>query len=144
GVRGTRDHPRIEVRDGSSRLPPAPAAPDEIPQLDVADLDDLDLDELDQMLTTYGRGLSMVAMAAVTWGATLEPQGKTVWFEPASSFREDAPADAVIDVQAARSSTWTPSPDALPIRLQNVDVRLAMGALNQYYNLRRELRLLSL
>lgn len=142
GVRGTREHPRIEVRDGSNRLPPEPAGlPEDVSEID---LDDIELDDVDDLLTTYGRGLSIVSMAATTWGATLEPNGKTVWFEPASTFREDAPADAVIDVKATRSSRFTPLPDARPVRLQNIDVRLALGALNQYYSLRRELRLLAL
>ena len=73
-VRGTASHPRIEVVDGSTS-PPVPPGP-------IAQ-DDLDL------LLTFGRGLSIVAQCAVAWGATIEADGKIVWFVPAQEMRED-------------------------------------------------------
>src|SRR5918995_2225235 len=66
-LRGTREHPRIEVRDGS-RLPP--------------DLPDLDGSPDDDLLLTFGRGLSIVARVSSAWGAELDDEGKIVWFVP--------------------------------------------------------------
>ena len=34
-------------------------------------------------LLTGGRGLALVAMSSTAWGASIEPTGKVVWFEPA-------------------------------------------------------------
>src|SRR3978361_499993 len=71
-VRGTVDHPRIEVVD-SSPVPPqrAPVAHDS------EDVDDFNL-------TTFGRGLDLVAMMSRRWGSDLAHDGrsKSVWFEP--------------------------------------------------------------
>ena len=66
-LRGTSDHPRIEVRDGS-REPP--------------DLPDLESDPTDDVLLTFGRGLSIVARVSSAWGAEIEEDGKIVWFVP--------------------------------------------------------------
>ena len=66
-LRGTSEHPRIEVRDGS-REPP--------------DLPDLESDPTDDVLLTFGRGLSIVARVSSAWGAELEEDGKIVWFVP--------------------------------------------------------------
>ena len=71
-VRGTVDHPRIEVVD-SSPVPPqrAPMAPE------PEDVDDFNV-------TTFGRGLDLVAMMSSRWGSDLAHDGrsKSVWFEP--------------------------------------------------------------
>jgi anti-sigma regulatory factor (Ser/Thr protein kinase) len=127
-VRGTASHPRIEVVDGSTS-PPVPPAPRE-----EADLDDL--------LLTFGRGLSMVSQCAVAWGATIESDGKIVWFEPSAEMTEDS-ADWVIDhhVEPGREPT---SEAAVEVRLIGIDVPLHASLLRQYNELRRELRLLSL
>jgi hypothetical protein len=129
-VRGTASHPRIEVVDGSTS-PPVPP----IPQAD----DDLDL------LLTFGRGLSMVAQCAVAWGATIEADGKIVWFEPSAEMHGEIGAEWVID----RSDQPTPGPEptsdtAREIRLLGLDVPLYSSLARQYHELRRELRLLSL
>ena len=71
--------------------PPVPPTP--------VEGDDLDL------LLTFGRGLSMVAQCAVAWGATIEPDGKIVWFEPAPEMSDDG-------VAPSGSSTTTTAPDA--------------------------------
>lgn len=127
-VRGTASHPRIEVLDGSTS-PPVPPAP--------GHGDDLDL------LLTFGRGLSMVAQCALSWGASIEAQGKVVWFEPASAVHGDGSAELVID----RNEAVAPEPadeDAIGVRLVGVDVPLYASLAHQYNELRRELRLLSL
>ena len=70
-VRGTRQHPRIEVDDHST-MPPSVRA--------VGEMSD---DE--RLLTTVGRGLDLVALSSSAFGAELQPDGKVVWFEPAST-----------------------------------------------------------
>ena len=82
-VRGTVEHPRVEVRDGSSEPPVLPGADDHG-------------DEEDDVLLTFGRGLSIVARASDAWGAEIEDDGKTVWFAPESEFAEDAGPVGVI------------------------------------------------
>ncbi|WP_426245816.1 ATP-binding protein [Nocardioides sp. LHG3406-4] len=130
-VRGTREHPRIEVADASLQQPepPQPALFEE--------------DSEEGFLATFGRGLSIVAMSSVTWGASMEPDGKVVWFEPAAEMHEDAFREGVIDVRTDEPD-WSPPADAIEIQLLGVDLKLFMGTQNQYSDLRRELRLLAL
>ncbi|KRF35006.1 ATPase [Nocardioides sp. Soil805] len=125
-VRGTASHPRIEVSDGSSQ-PPTPPSLTSDPE---------------EFLTTFGRGLSIVAMSSVAWGASIEPDGKVVWFEPAAEVREDGGAEAVID-STVEDEPPPVSEDAREIRLLGVDLRLYSSLSRQYYELRRELRLLA-
>ncbi|MBC2931689.1 ATP-binding protein [Nocardioides sp. zg-1228] len=127
-VRGTASHPRIEVIDGSPR-PPVPPAP--------VEGDDLDL------LLTFGRGLSIVAQCAQAWGATIESDGKIVWFEPAPEMTDTGSVEWVIDRQDPARAEPT-SEDAVDIRLLGVDLPLYTALTRQYHELRRELRLLSL
>ena len=124
-VRGTSSHPRIEVRDASTAPPTQPGA-----------------GEGDDILATVGRGLSMVAMSAVAWGATIEEHGKVVWFEPATEVGGDSLPNMVVD-SAAPPDEIPLSAAALPVRLIDIDVRTALGLWHQYTDLRRELRLLS-
>ncbi len=130
-VRGTREHPRIEVADASLQQPesPQPAFYEE--------------DSEDGFLSTFGRGLSIVAMSSVTWGASMEHDGKVVWFEPAVEMHQDAYREGVIDVRVDEP-TWTSPADAIAVELLGLDVKLFFGTRNQYADLRRELRLLSL
>lgn len=127
-VRGTVSHPRIEVVDGSIS-PPVPPLP--VPG------DDLDL------LLTFGRGLTMVAQCAIAWGATIETHGKIVWFEPAQQMTDDGVAEWVID-HLEQVGPEPQSESALDIRLIGIDVPLYISLGQQYNELRRELRLLSL
>ncbi len=127
-VRGTATHPRIEVVDGSTR-PPVPPTPLEV--------DDLDL------LLTFGRGLSMVSQCAVAWGATIESDGKIVWFEPAPEMTDAGSADWVIDLHD-QAHTEPVSEASMDVRLIGMDVPLHAALRRQYNELRRELRLLSL
>lgn len=132
-VRGTRSHPRVEVHDGSSRPPILPGA---------AALEE-GSEDAEDFLATFGRGLSMVSMASVAWGASIEADGKIVWFEPAPTLMEGALRAGVIDA-ADDAEEWQPLPDSFQVQLCNVDLKLFLGVLNQYNNLRRELRLLAL
>src|SRR4051812_28453147 len=67
-VRGTHDHPRVEVHDGSVDVPVMPTA---------------EAGSEDDLLLTFGRGLSIVARCATAWGVSLEDGGKVIWFVPA-------------------------------------------------------------
>ena len=125
-VRGTASHPRIEVIDGSPE-PPTPPSHTTDPE---------------EFLTTFGRGLSIVAMSSVAWGASIEADGKVVWFEPAPEVREDGGAEPVIDSNVP-DETPTISEDAREVTFLGVDPRLYSSLTRQYYELRRELRLLA-
>lgn len=125
-VRGTATHPRIEVLDGSPKAP--------VPAANAVDQDDF--------LATFGRGLSMVALAAVAWGASMEPDGKVVWFEPASGVGDHEAASPVFDSHA-EPDVETRSDQAVAVRLLGLDVPLSTALGRQYADLRRELRLLA-
>jgi anti-sigma regulatory factor (Ser/Thr protein kinase) len=128
-LRGTRDHPRVEVRD-SSPEPPALTSDDPIPDF---------IDEL----PTFGRGLAIVASFSEAWGAERDEDGKLVWFVPAA-FPPDEPAPGVI-------LGWDDDPEepsfadqeTITVHLLEVSVDLMQGTLAHGAELRRELRLLA-
>ncbi len=130
-LRGTQAHPRVEVFDGS-HLPPEsnPRMTDE-----------------DELLSTIGRGLGIVAMCSDAWGAEIHPSGKIVWFEPATQVK--ATADLEGDVYDFSS---VPRPrggddvlvDGLEIHLEGTPIAHYASYLRRYHELRRELRILSL
>lgn len=127
-VRGTWDHPRVEVRDASVEGPVLPGP--------------LALDADDDLLLTFGRGLSIVARASVAWGADIEQDGKVVWFAPATDISEDG-VDGVVTGAA------TPPPprevvDPIDVEIVGVPLRLYVGFQNHFRELRREVRLLAL
>jgi anti-sigma regulatory factor (Ser/Thr protein kinase) len=128
-LRGTRDHPRIEVCDGSLE-PPV--------------LNFVDIDDPDDLLSTFGRGLNIVARCAVAWGAAIEPTGKVVWFEPTEVPQQGAlPPGALFDLQDLPLARPEPK---IPMRVQfmSVPVDPVLGLRQHYHDLRREVRLLSL
>jgi anti-sigma regulatory factor (Ser/Thr protein kinase) len=128
-LRGTRDHPRVEVRDASPE-PPALTSDDAIPDF---------IDEL----PTFGRGLAIVASFSEAWGAERDGDGKLVWFVPAP-FAPDEPAPGVV-------LGWDDEPDepsfaneeTITVHLIEVPVDLMQGTLAHGAELRRELRLLA-
>jgi hypothetical protein len=125
-VRGTAEHPRVEVHDGSSELPLMPT-------------DDAEDDEL---LLTFGRGLGIVARCATAWGVDLEEDGKTVWFVPASAPGGDPVEGVVTGEQTVVRPA--PSPDEMRIDIVGVPLRMFLDFQRHYRELRREVRLLSL
>ncbi len=135
-VRGTVDHPRIEVVD-SSPVPPqrVPVAPE------VEDVDDLNL-------TTFGRGLDLVAMMSTRWGSDLAHDGrsKSVWFEPSGDLQPEVHHDGEIfafDPQFADTDE-TAEGERMTLHLLGVPARL-FGELRRYhFEVRREMRLLAL
>jgi anti-sigma regulatory factor (Ser/Thr protein kinase) len=128
-LRGTRDHPRVEVRDASS-APPALTSDDLIPDF---------IDEL----PTFGRGLAIVASFSEAWGAERDGEGKLVWFVP-SPFPPAEPAPGVV-------LGWDDEPEepsfadeeTITVHLLEVPVDLMQGMLAHGAELRRELRLLA-
>jgi anti-sigma regulatory factor (Ser/Thr protein kinase) len=128
-LRGTRDHPRVEVRDAS---PEAPALTE----------DDLSHDFVDD-LPTFGRGLSIVAGFTEAWGAERDGDGKLVWFVPAAK-APDRPSVGVF-------LGWDDDPEGpsfadeatITVQLRDVPVELMQGTLSHSAELRRELRLLA-
>jgi anti-sigma regulatory factor (Ser/Thr protein kinase) len=135
-VRGTVDHPRIEVVD-SSPVPPqrAPVAPEP--------------DEVDDFnVTTFGRGLDLVAMMSSRWGSDLAHDGrsKSVWFEPSRDARVEEHIEGeifVFDPDLSDSAELLEG-ERMPVKLLNVPARL-FGELRRYhFELRRELRLLAM
>lgn len=128
-VRGTAEHPRIEVRDASTERPVLPSA--------------LVVDDEDDVLLTFGRGLTIVARSSEAWGAEIESDGKVVWFEPAAEFAEDGGVDGVI-------SSLTPEgeppsyEDGVDVVVVDVPLKLYVGFQTHFRELRREVRLLAL
>ena len=127
-VRGTKDHLRIEVWDGS-RKPPS------FPNPSSADPDD--------MLQTFGRGLSLVAMCATNWGVSIEAEGKFVWFEPSPSPGEgDVPTPDLNYVEQTVPIDVTDN--WVEVVFDNVPMGPLIASRRHFRELRRELRLLSL
>ncbi|SFC34185.1 hypothetical protein SAMN04487968_105244 [Nocardioides terrae] len=127
-VRGTTDHPRVEVRDASVEQPVLPAP--------------LALDRDDDLLLTFGRGLSIVARSSCAWGAEIEADGKVVWFEPAPDFATDG-VDGMISVLAPAAQPHT-AEDLIDIVILGVPLQLYVGFQAHFRELRREVRLLAL
>ena len=133
-VRGTQEHPRVEVRDGSS----------DPPQLSVP----TDHDDLEAVLLTFGRGLNIVARASDAWGAEIEEDGKVVWFTPASEFSADAGDEPLItgggDLTDLTDLTGELAADPERFVLRDVPVAEYVAFQNHFRELRREVRLLTL
>lgn len=131
-VRGTRDHPRVEIRDASVRPPTV----------------NVQMTEEDNLLATFGRGLGLVALHSAAWGAELTPEGKVVWFEPSDEPPDDDDLSGeVFDLDQTVQDRIAEAglPDN-PVRVQIVDLPVAIYTKwrRRYYELGRELRLLSL
>jgi anti-sigma regulatory factor (Ser/Thr protein kinase) len=129
-LRGTRDHPRVEVRDASSA---APALAGDDPARDF-------LDEL----PTFGRGLAIVAGFTEAWGAERDGDGKLVWFVPAAT-PPAAPVPGVLLGWDDDGDEPSYGDDRLVgVHLLHVPADLLQGTLAHGAELRRELRLLAL
>ena len=131
-VRGTRDHPRVEIRDASVRPPTV----------------NVEMTEEENLLATFGRGLGLVALHAAAWGAELTPEGKVVWFEPSDEPPEDDDLSGeVFDLDQTVQDRIAEAglPDN-PVRVEIIDLPVAIYTKwrRRYYELGRELRLLAL
>jgi anti-sigma regulatory factor (Ser/Thr protein kinase) len=128
-VRGTAEHPRVEVRDSSVEAPILPSDP-------------LDKPETDDLLLTFGRGLSIVARCSDAWGAEIEDDGKVVWFAPVAEF---ADGDGVPGVITGGGQPRSPATkDRIRVHILDVPLALFVGFQQHFRELRREVRLLSL
>ncbi len=127
-VRGTAEHPRVEVRDGSRDRPVLPVPVDEVDE--------------DELLLTFGRGLSIVARSSDAWGAEIEADGKVVWFAPATGFAGDDGVQGLItgldELPAA------PPRDPVHVQVTGVPIDLYLAFERHFSELRREVRLLAL
>ena len=128
-VRGTREHPRVEVRDASIDGPILPGP--------------LGLDPDDDLLLTFGRGLSIVARSSDAWGAEIEQDGKVVWFAPAAEMAEDEGVAGVINTPAPGDLAHEVE-DPVGVRILGVPLRLYVGFQQHFRELRREVRLLAI
>lgn len=126
-VRGTREHPRVEVRDGSAEPPHLP---------DLMPSDD------DELLLTFGRGLGIVARCADAWGAEIEDDGKVVWFAPASGVRNELTHGVITG--GAGPTQREPADDDVRVQIFGVPLRSYLKFQRHYRELRREVRLLAL
>lgn len=128
-LRGTVEHPRVEVSDGS-RKPPVMRASSG--------------DDLDELLSTFGRGLNIVAMCSVAWGTALDADGKCVWFEPADAPHQNlAPSAQVFYAEEVAHGPLDDSATAV-VDLARVPLQRIVDMRRHYHELRRELSLLSL
>lgn len=125
-VRGTAEHPRVEIHDGSPEAPPMP----------TGDAEDEDL------LLTFGRGLGIVARCSDAWGVDLEEHGKTIWFAPATQPGGD-PVEGVVTGEPPVTER-VPSPDEMRIAILGVPLRMFVEFQRHHRELRREVRLLAL
>jgi anti-sigma regulatory factor (Ser/Thr protein kinase) len=130
-LRGTAEHPRVEVRDSSVEPPILPHQP-------------LDRPETDDLLLTFGRGLSIVARCSDAWGAEIEEVGKIVWFAPAADFADgDGGPGVITGVDHSRAKA-APTRDRVRIHILDVPLVLYVGFQQHFRELRREVRLLAL
>lgn len=135
-IRGTIDHPRIEVVD-SSPVPPqrAPVAPEP---------EDVDGDNV----TTFGRGLDLVAMMSSRWGSDLAHDGrsKSVWFEPTDTVHPESSREGEIFDFDPDFDDGPPVHDTrrIELTLLNVPPRLFAEMRRYHFEVRRELRLLAM
>ena len=133
-VRGTRLHPRVEVRDGTAERPVMPTP-------GRARADAVNLDEA-RLLVTFGRGLDIVSRCADAWGAELEDTGKVMWFCPSDEVR-DTGIVGLVTGQVEVAPRRTPA-DAHPYQLLGVPLASLDDFQRHYQELRREVRLLAL
>jgi len=129
-LRGTRSHPRVEVRDGSGD-PPAFSAT----EVGQKFLDDL---------PTFGRGLGIVASSSEAWGAERDGDGKMVWFVPSPTVPPTPARGVLLGWDGDDDEPSFGDGQAIGVDLLHVPADLLQGTLAHGAELRRELRLLTL
>lgn len=129
-MRGTPEHPRIEVSDGS-RQPPV--LPDPLVGHPISD----------DPLITFGRGLDIVARCATAWGADIDDQGKVVWFVPATAIGGEG-VEGVITGFGDEGSDRKGPANHVHVEVREVPLRTLHASQTHWSELRREVRLLAL
>jgi anti-sigma regulatory factor (Ser/Thr protein kinase) len=132
-VRGTVDHPRVEVTDQSVDPPRR----------------EHELHNGESYLATFGRGLDLVASYSEKWGSDVNfhGTGKTVWFEPASEPRDPSEVPAIVFSADEALREWAgaaPSEEMITIQLLGMPPALFSEFRAHFYELGREVRLLAL
>lgn len=134
-VRGTVTHPRIEVVD-SSPVPPQRTSL-------VPEPEDVD----DSNVTSFGRGLDLVAMMSSRWGSDLAHDGrsKSVWFEPTDQAHFESHREGENFTFDPHSAAGPESYDGplMPLQLLGVPAGLFGEMRRIHFEVRRELRLLA-
>lgn len=127
-LRGTREHPRIEVLDCSAALPTSAGITGD-----------------EDQLGNGGRGLDLVALFSRAWGSVVDPTGKLVWFEPTA---DEPDGEPVIGHHVVNEDPGVVEPEVagerLTVRLLNFPVQEWARFRAMYTELRRELRLLAI
>jgi anti-sigma regulatory factor (Ser/Thr protein kinase) len=129
-VRGTWEHPRVEVIDGSTEPPIMPGS-----ELLNGD---------DDMLLTFGRGLGIVARCSTAWGVEIEDDGKVVWFVPSSEPSEGDGVVGVITGLPDADLRDLPADAVTHVEVHGVPLTQFQAFQVHYRELRREVRLLAL
>jgi hypothetical protein len=126
-MRGTHEHPRIEVSDGS-RQPPV--LPEPLGRHPIED----------DPLITFGRGLDIVARCATAWGADIDEDGKVVWFVPSPATLTEGTKGVITGEDQPETSPT----NHIPVEVREVPLRTLHASQTQWNELRREVRLLAL
>ncbi len=130
-LRGSRDRPRVEVHDRSARPPRT----------------GVDMTDDDHLMATIGRGMGIVGLYSLSWGADVSLDGKVVWFVPSGDPGVDiAEAGDVYDLGEAVARAMgdtAPLEEMLTVRLLGMPAQVFASFRSWYSEIRRELRLLS-
>ncbi len=129
---GSRDQPRVEVHDNSTRPPRVGA----------------DMTDEDHLMSTVGRGMSIIALYSRSWGADVSADGKVVWFVPSGDPGVDiAETGEVFDldeVLAERGAGLTGDAPLVRVSFLGMPAQVFASFRSWYVEIRRELRLLAL
>jgi len=125
-VRGTREHPRVEVRDASPEPPLMPLT---------------DLAHQDDLLLTFGRGLTIVSRCANAWGVDLDDEGKSVWFAPSNRPMAEMIPGVMTGLAQPPPQTHD---DLVEVCVRAVPLQAYLEFQRHFRELRREVRLLAL
>jgi anti-sigma regulatory factor (Ser/Thr protein kinase) len=128
-VLGSRERPRVEVRDRSKRPPRT----------------DADMTDGDALLRTVGRGMGIVALYSQAWGADVSPDGKVVWFVPSPDPGVDVAeeGDVYILEEAVEGLGVSVDERLLDVHLLGMPAQVWASFREWYAEIRRELRLLA-
>lgn len=129
-VLGSRERPRVEVRD-HSRRPPRTSA---------------DMTDDDALMRTVGRGMGIVALYSQAWGADVSSDGKVVWFVPSPDPGVDVADEATVydlDEALEQLADTATAEATMELRLIGMPALVFASFREWYDEIRRELRLLA-
>ncbi len=128
-VLGSRERPRVEVRDHSKRPPRTTD----------------DMTDEDGLMRTVGRGRGILALYSQAWGADVSPEGKVVWFVPSPDPGVDVAEDGDVFVLDEAVEEYAADVDdkLLQVQLLGMPAQVWASFRDWYAEIRRELRLLA-